>query len=196
MKKENFADLLTEIRACQHCASFLPLGPRPILSASRTSRVLIIGQAPGIRVHETGIAWNDPSGQRLREWMGISDDTFYDENKVAIVPMGFCYPGTGDSGDFPPRPECAPLWHDRLLQQLDSIRLTILLGQYSQHYVLGDRKKRNLTETVANWKTYRPAILPMPHPSPRNNRWLKKNPWFEAEVLPWLKRRISKVLFS
>jgi uracil-DNA glycosylase len=128
--------------------------------------------------------------------MGISDEDFYDENKVAIVPMGFCYPGTGDSGDLPPRPECAPLWHDRLFKQLKAVRLTILLGQYSQQHILGNRKKRNLTETVASWKNYRPATLPMPHPSPRNNRWLKKNPWFEAEVLPWLRRRVSKLLTS
>lgn len=127
--------------------------------------------------------------------MGISDEVFYDEKQVAIVPMGFCYPGTGKTGDLPPRPECAELWHDRLLKHLDSVRLTMLLGQYSQNYVLGERKKRTLTDTVANWKAYRPGILPMPHPSPRNNRWLKKNEWFEAELLPWLKRRVGKLLY-
>ncbi len=194
MTKDPLADLLDEIRGCRNCIADLPLGPRPILSAGKSSRILIIGQAPGVRVHETGIAWNDPSGQRLREWMGISDEAFYDENKIAIVPMGFCYPGTGKTGDLPPRPECASLWHDRLLKQLASIRLTLLLGQYSQQYVLGERRKRNLTETVANWKAYRPAVLPMPHPSPRNNRWLKKNPWFEAELLPWLKRRVNELI--
>lgn len=194
MKEEKFADLLREIRACQYCASNLPLGARPILSASRSSRILIIGQAPGIRVHESGIPWDDASGRRLRGWMGINDEAFYDETKIAIVPMGFCYPGTGNSGDLPPRPECATLWHDRLLTLLKSIRLTILLGKHSQQYVLGDKKKRTLTETVAHWKSYCPGILPMPHPSPRNNRWLKKNPWFEAEAVPWLKRRVKQIL--
>jgi uracil-DNA glycosylase len=192
--KESLRSLLAEIRNCQNCAADLPLGPRPILAAGKSAKILIIGQAPGIRVHESGVAWNDPSGQRLREWMGISDKSFYDEKKVAIVPMGFCYPGTGKSGDLPPRPECAELWHERLIKQLNSIELTLLLGQYSQNYVLDDRAKRNLTETVANWKEYRPKILPMPHPSPRNNRWLKKNDWFESEVLPWLQRRVKKLL--
>ena len=196
MAKETLQDLLTEIRKCQNCIADLPLGPRPILAAGMSAKILIIGQAPGIRVHESGKAWSDPSGNRLREWMGISDEVFYDEKQVAIVPMGFCYPGTGKTGDLPPRPECAELWHDRLLKHLDSVRLTMLLGQYSQNYVLGERKKRTLTETVTNWKAYRPGILPMPHPSPRNNRWLKKNEWFEAELLPWLKRRVGKFLSS
>jgi uracil-DNA glycosylase len=194
MAQDKFSDLLTEIRKCRHCEAHLPLGPRPVLAAGKSAKILIIGQAPGIRVHESGKPWDDPSGKRLREWMGISDAVFYNENNVAIVPMGFCYPGTGTSGDLPPRPECADLWHDRLIKQLDSIKLALLLGQYSQNYALGARKKRTLTETVANWKEYRPAILPMPHPSPRNNRWLKKNPWFETEVLPELQNRVQRAL--
>jgi uracil-DNA glycosylase len=192
--RESLKSLLAEIRSCENCAADLPLGPRPILAAGKSSKILIIGQAPGIRVHESGIAWDDPSGKRLREWMGISTDDFYNEKKVAIVPMGFCYPGTGKSGDLPPRPECAELWHERLLKQLNSIELTLLLGQYSQKYILGDQAKRNLTETVANWKEYRPNRLPMPHPSPRNNRWLTRNAWFERELLPWLQRKVAKLV--
>lgn len=194
MARESLKSLLAEIRSCENCAADLPLGPRPILAAGKSSKILIIGQAPGIRVHESGIAWDDPSGNRLREWMGISTDDFYNEKKVAIVPMGFCYPGTGKSGDLPPRPECAELWHERLLKQLNSIELTLLLGQYSQKYILGDQAKRNLTETVANWKEYRPNRLPMPHPSPRNNRWLTRNAWFERELLPWLQRKVAKLV--
>ena len=194
MGKETLSSLLTEIRACQVCADSLPLGPRPVLSAGKSARILIIGHAPGIRVHESGKPWDDASGKRLRDWMRISEKDFYNKNQVAIVPMGFCYPGTGKTGDLPPRPECAELWHERLLKHLSSIQLTILLGRYAQKYVLGDRIKPTLTETVANWKEFRPAVLPMPHPSPRNNRWLKKNEWFESDVIPWLKRRVKKTL--
>ena len=186
--------MLIEIRNCQHCAKSLPLEPRPILATGKDAKILIIGHAPGIRVHESGIPWNDASGKRLRSWMGVSEQDFYDPNKVAIVPMGFCYPGTGKSGDMPPRPECAELWHERLLKQLNSVEFTLLLGQYAQKSFLGTERKRNLTETVANWKMYSPAALPMPHPSPRNNRWLKKNDWFETDVVPWLKRRVRKLM--
>jgi len=192
--KETLSNLLTEIRKCQVCIESLPLGPRPILAAGKSANILIIGHAPGIRVHESGKPWDDVSGKRLREWMGISEKDFYNKNKVAIVPMGFCYPGTGKSGDLPPRPECAELWHERLLKHLTSVELTILLGKYAQKSVLGDRLQLTLTATVANWKEYRPRNLPMPHPSPRNNRWLKKNDWFESDVLPWLKRRVKKML--
>lgn len=181
--------LLDEVRACQHCASHLPLGPRPILRAHRDARLLIVGQAPGTRVHETGVPWNDPSGERLRDWLQISHETFYDERRVAIVPMGFCYPGRGKSGDLPPRPECAELWQQKILAQLPNIELTLLVGQYAQTHYLGKRCQRTLTETVKAWRDYQPDYLPLPHPSPRNNIWLKKNPWFTEEILPMLRER-------
>lgn len=194
MANEKFNQLLTEIRGCRHCEAHLPLGPRPVLAASQTAKILLIGQAPGIRVHESGIPWDDASGKRLRQWMGISAEEFYDESKIAIVPMGFCYPGTGKTGDFPPRKECATLWHDRLLDQLGGIELTIVMGKYALRYALGGRQKRNLTETVADWRSFTPKTVPLPHPSPRNNRWLKKNGWFESDVLPWLKQRVKKLV--
>ncbi len=185
--------LLTEISRCVVCSDSLSLGPRPVLSADPQSAILIIGQAPGRAVHESGIPWDDPSGRRLRTWMSISEANFYDATKVAIVPMGFCYPGTGKSGDKPPRPECAPLWHKRLLCELTSVKLTLLLSNYALDAYLPDRK-RTLTETVKNWKEYAPDLLPLPHPSPRNNRWLKKNPWFEEEVVPYLADRVRDAL--
>lgn len=186
--------LLAEVRNCRECEAHLPLGPRPVLAAHPDSRILIVGQAPGIRVHNSGVPWNDPSGERLRDWMGVSKEQFYNETDFAIVPMGFCYPGTGKSGDLPPRPECAELWHDRILAELGNIRLTLLIGRYAQDWGLGDQKKSTLTQTVAAWQDYTPKYLPMPHPSPRNNRWLKINPWFEQDVLPYLKRRIKRAL--
>lgn len=185
--------LLTEIRSCRECESDLPCEPRPVLAASETAPILIIGQAPGKRVHETGVAWDDPSGKRLREWLNIDSEQFYDSAKVALVPMGFCYPGKGKSGDLPPRPECADLWHERLLSQLTNVKLTLLVGQYAQKRYLGDRTKSNLTETVRAWNEYWPAFLPLPHPSPRNNIWLSKNPWFEDDVLPRLKSRVKRL---
>jgi len=186
--------LLAEVRSCRECEAHLPLGPRPVLAAHPDARILIIGQAPGIRVHNSGVPWNDPSGERLRDWMGISREEFYDESTIAIVPMGFCYPGTGHSGDLPPRPECAQLWHDRILAELTNIKLTLLIGRYAQVWRLGEQNKSTLTQTVASWKKFTPKYLPMPHPSPRNNRWLKMNPWFEKDVLPYLKRRIKRTL--
>lgn len=183
--------LLDEIRGCRLCADALPHEPRPVLSFGPRARVVIIGQAPGSRVHASGVPWDDPSGDTLRQWMGIDRDTFYDPNLVAIVPMGFCYPGAGRSGDLPPRPECAPTWHPRILEQLD-VRLTLLLGQYAQARYLGDRRGRSLTETVRQWRTYGTNTLPLPHPSPRNNRWHAKNPWFSGEVLPVLRRRLTR----
>jgi uracil-DNA glycosylase len=157
--------------------------------------ILVVGQAPGRRVHETGLPFNDPSGDRLRNWMGIGRDIFYDETKLAILPMGFCYPGTGASGDLPPRPECARHWRATLLGQLPNIQLTLAIGQYAIAYHIPDSKHhKTLTETVKNWQAYWPKILPLPHPSPRNNRWLKNNPWFEQEVIPLLQKRIQDVL--
>ncbi len=185
--------LLQEIRACRHCEMHLELGPRPILGLSNQSRILIVGQAPGIRVHQTGIAWNDPSGDRLRDWMGISKADFYNEKLTAIVPMGFCYPGRGKSGDLPPRPECAELWHDKVMQQLTHVELTLVVGVYAQTCLLAEKRKRNLTETIENWKDYRPGLVPLPHPSPRNIRWFKNNPWFEESVLPYLRRRVKRI---
>ncbi len=182
--------LLREVRACRQCASQLPLGPRPVLRANRAARVLIVGQAPGTRVHETGIPWNDPSGDRLRDWLGVDRDAFYDDRRFAIIPTGLCYPGRGRAGDLPPRPECAPTWHPRLRALLPRIALTLLVGRYAQVYYLDSRRKANLTETVRAWREYLPVFLPLPHPSPRNTRWLRVNAWFAAEVLPELRARV------
>jgi uracil-DNA glycosylase len=182
--------LLREIRACRLCEAELPLGPRPVLRASATARVLIVGQAPGTKVHASGIPWDDASGKRLRGWLDMTPDDFYDASRIAIVPMGFCYPGRQGSGDAPPRPECRATWHPRLLPQLKSVRLTLLFGQYAQAYFLGDRRKATLTDTVRAWREYGPTLLPMPHPSPRNVGWFKANPWFEAEVVPALRERV------
>ncbi len=187
--------LLEDIRACRHCVADLPLGPRPVLRAGPSARVLIIGQAPGTKVHASGIPWDDASGARLREWMNIDADTFYDESQIAIVPMGFCYPGRGKSGDLPPRVECAPLWHARLLAGMPDIALTLVIGQYAQqHYLAGEEVAfptfRTLTERVQNYAVYGAAYLPLPHPSPRNRLWLRRNSWFERDVLPELRRRL------
>ena len=179
-------DLLDEVRRCDTCADHLPLGPRPVVRADQSARLLIIGQAPGTRVHASGIPWDDPSGDRLRQWLDIDKATFYDERNIAIMPMGFCYPGKGKSGDLPPRKECAPQWHQRLLEQLPNIELTLLIGQYAQRYYLPQAPK-TLTDTVKKFREYLPTYLPLPHPSPRNQLWLKKNPWFEAEVVPALR---------
>ncbi len=188
--------LLSEIRKCTHCSKYLPLGPNPVVDASPESKILIIGQAPGTKVHESGIPWNDASGNRLREWMGIDVDTFYDSSKIAIVPMGFCYPGRGKSGDLPPRKECAPLWHQKLLDKLPQLKLTLLIGQYAQQYYLKDNRKRNLTETVMAFEEYLPIYFPLVHPSPRNQIWMKKNPWFEKDVLPKLRKIVKSVIES
>lgn len=184
-----------EVRACRLCAGILPHEPRPIFRARVTSRLLIVGQAPGLRVHETGIPWNDPSGDRLRAWMDVDLDLFYDETRIAIIPAGLCYPGRNPrGGDLPPRPECAPLWHPRLLEHLPRLQLTLLVGGYAQAYYLGLRKSRSVTETVRAWRDYLPRFFPLPHPSFRNNQWLKANPWFEAETIPALRQTIHALL--
>lgn len=188
------SNLKDRIKACQVCVDFLPYGVNPVCSFSSKSKILVIGQAPGSKVHQTGIPWDDPSGKRLREWLGINNEVFYDEGKLALVPMGFCYPGNGKSGDLPPRPECAPLWHQEIMDQIEESTLTLLIGQYAQKYYLRGRVKPTLTETVRNYEQYLPLYLPLPHPSPRNNIWLKKNPWFVDELLPTLQRLISKAL--
>jgi uracil-DNA glycosylase len=182
--------LLKEIRACRLCEAQLPLGPKPVLRASATARLLVVGQAPGIRVHESGIPWNDASGMRLREWLRMERERFYDQSQVAIVPMGFCYPGKGSSGDLPPRPECRQTWHPQLIPLLTNIELILLIGHYAQDFFLGARRRGTLTDTVRAWADYAPRYFPLPHPSPRNVGWFKQNPWFEAEVLPALRERI------
>lgn len=187
-------ELLVDIRACRLCAAHLPLGPKPVLRASATARLLVVGQAPGTRVHESGIAWNDASGIRLREWLGMERERFYDEARVAIVPMGFCYPGKGKSGDLPPRPECRQTWHPRLIPLLGEVRLTLLIGQYAQSYFLGQRCRNTLTDTVQAWRDYVPRYFPLPHPSPRNVGWFKANPWFQDEVLPALRKRVEQAM--
>ena len=186
-------DLLIEIKGCQICKDNLPFAPNPVLKASETSKLLIVGQAPGTKVHASGIPWDDQSGKLLREWLKIDMDTFYNEEKVAIIPMGFCYPGKGPSGDLPPRKECAEHWHQKLLNRLPNVEFSLLIGQYAQNYFLGDQMKRNLTETVNSFHEYLPKYLPLPHPSPRNRFWFKKNPWFEKEVLPYLQHRMKKI---
>lgn len=184
---ERLSALLSEVRSCTRCAAHLPFGPRPVLIASASARLLIVGQAPGRRVHETGIPWNDPSGDRLRDWMQLDRERFYDQKRIAIIPAGLCYPGTGPGGDLPPRPECAPCWHPRLVPKLPKLQIALLVGSYAQAYYLGDLRRRTLTDTVRAWRDYLPHFLPLPHPSPRNQMWLKRNPWFAEDVLPFLR---------
>jgi uracil-DNA glycosylase len=186
--------LLNDIAACRVCAAHLPHEPRPVVQASASARLLIVGQAPGRRVHDTGIPWNDPSGDLLREWLQLPRERFYDAREIAIVPAGFCYPGKGASGDLPPRPECAPLWHPRLLQAMPHIRLTLLIGRYAQALYLREHAKTTLTATVAHYADYLPHYFPLPHPSPRNRFWLSRNPWFAEEALPVLRKHVAEVL--
>ncbi|GAA4276029.1 uracil-DNA glycosylase family protein [Aquimarina mytili] len=186
--------LLSDIRACEVCKVHLPLGPRPVVSAHPEAKIIIIGQAPGTKVHNSGIPWDDASGRQLRKWLDITGDLFYDETKIAIVPMGFCYPGKGKSGDLPPRPECAPLWHNSLFDQMPSLELIILIGQYAQKYYLKQLAKKSLTETVKTYHEYLPKYIPLPHPSPRNRFWLTKNPWFEVDVVPILQQKVREIL--
>jgi uracil-DNA glycosylase len=193
---DTLAELLARVRACTLCKDHLPLGPRPVVRLDPHASVLIAGQAPGTRVHETGIPFNDPSGDRLRQWLGITREQFYDEKLFVILPMGFCYPGKGKSGDLPPRSECAAHWREDLLHHAPNIKLTLAIGQYAIAWHLKDKQKPTLTETVKNWRGYWPKVLPLPHPSPRNNIWLKKNPWFEAEVVPELQARVATLLKS
>ena len=172
------------------------LGPRPIVTAHPDAKIVIIGQAPGSKVHASGIPWDDASGKRLREWLNITDEVFYDETQVAIVPMGFCYPGKGKTGDLPPRPECAPQWHSLLFQKMPKLTLVVVIGMYAQKYYLGKSVEKNLTETVRAYKNYLPKYFPLPHPSPRNRFWLAKNTWFEEEVIPELKKRVQDNLLK
>lgn len=185
-------DLLAEVRGCRLCTD-LPLGPRPVLRASATAKLLIVGQAPGTRVHASGIPWDDPSGDRLRAWLGLERATFYDATRVAIMPMGLCYPGRGYAGDLPPRPECAPRWHGRILAQLPALELILLVGRYAQNYYLGPHRG-SLAARIHDWPVMEASQLPLVHPSPRNRRWLKTNAWFEAETVPAVRRRVAECL--
>ena len=183
-----------DIFACTLCAEHLPLGTRPVLQISRTARILIAGQAPGRKVHASGIPFDDASGDRLRDWLSLDRETFYNAGRVAILPMGFCYPGTGKSGDLPPRPECAVAWRAKILAELRAVSLTLVIGQYAMDWHLGQRAKTTLTETVKAWREFSPTHWPLPHPSPRNNIWLKKNPWFARDVLPALRQQVKAAL--
>jgi uracil-DNA glycosylase len=185
--------LLVQVRQCSLCQADLPLGPRPVLQVNAKARVLVVGQAPGRKVHETGVPFDDASGERLRLWMGVGRDVFYDETQTAILPMGFCYPGTGKSGDLPPRTECAPAWRTALLAHLPQVRLTLVIGQYALAYHLPGAAS-SVTEAVQNWQSYGPKVLVLPHPSPRNHIWLKRNPWFERDVVPELQKRVAMAL--
>jgi uracil-DNA glycosylase len=188
----NMQALLQEVRRCARCRRHLQ--PNPVLSMGGGSRIVVIGQAPGRRVHETGTPWNDKSGDNLRRWLGVDREVFYDTRCFGIMPMGFCYPGKGGSGDLPPRPECAPLWHARILEKTTAVRLVLPIGRYAQDYYLKDAARASLAETVRAFRDYLPAFFPLPHPSPRNNQWMAKHRWFESEVLPELKRRVAAIL--
>ncbi len=189
----SFSTLLTKVRACTICEAHLPLGPRPVLQLHSNARILIAGQAPGRKVHDSGVPFDDASGNRLRDWLGVTREVFYDPEQIAILPMGFCFPGSGKSGDLPPRPECEPAWRKQLLGQLRHLEMTLVLGRYAQVYHFG-KSSSSLTELVKSWRTYWPRMVPFPHPSPRNNPWLRRNPWFEAELLPSLRKRVSEIL--
>lgn len=194
---ETFAATLARIRACTLCAPHLPLGPHPVLRASPTARLLIVGQAPGTRVHETGIPWNDRSGDRLRHWLDLDRDRFYDESRIAIIPTGLCYPGRAPKGgDLPPRPECAPLWHPVILPLLTKVELVLAVGSYAQAVLLGNARRATMTATVAAWRAYAPRLIPLPHPSWRTTAWERKNPWFTADLLPALRQRAHTLLTS
>lgn len=186
--------LLADIRTCRLCEAHLPLGPHPVLRASADARLLVVGQAPGTRVHASGVPWDDASGKRLRDWLRMTPDVFYDSARIAIVPMGFCYPGKAGAGDAPPRPECRATWHPRLLPLLDKVRLTLLIGQYAQAYFLRERRRATLTATVAAYPDYLPRFFALPHPSPRNAGWFKANPWFERDAVPALRERVREAL--
>ncbi len=183
--------LFEQIRHCQHCCD--TLDPNPVIRGSSHARLLIIGQAPGTKVHASGIPWNDPSGDRLRHWLQLDKQQFYNQDKLAIMPMGFCYPGKGKSGDLPPDPRCAPRWHDKVLRLLPNIELTLLVGLYAQKYYLKSQCRKTLTETVKNWREMPEGYFPLPHPSPRNTFWLKRNPWFEDEIIPVLRTRLNQI---
>jgi uracil-DNA glycosylase family 4 len=187
-------NLLSEIKKCTICEPDLDLGANPVVTGNKNSKIVIIGQAPGTKVHKSGIPWDDASGKQLRKWLNVSNDDFYDVEKFAIVPMGFCYPGKGKSGDKPPRKECAPKWHQQLFDKMPNLELIILIGMYAQNYYLKEKAKRTLTATVDNYPEYLPKYFTLPHPSPRNRFWFTKNPWFETNVVPELQKRVSEII--
>ncbi len=191
---ETLPILLKAVRACRVCEAHLPLGPRPVLQAGAGARVLIVGQAPGARVHASGVPWDDASGEKLRGWIGVDKTIFYDASQIAIIPMGYCYPGRGVGGDLPPRRECADLWLDELLQKLPKIELTLLIGLHAQRHFLGAHRQPTLTETVRQWQAYAPQYVPLPHPSPRNTPWFQAHPWFEQDLVPLLRSRVQQLL--
>lgn len=191
---DSFHAIISEARACILCKEFLPLGPRPVFSIHPKSKILIIGQAPGTKVHTTGIPWNDASGNELRRWLDVDREQFYDPKIFGIMPMGFCYPGRGKGGDMPPRPECAPTWHQQMKYHMPEVKLTLLIGQYALKYYLGKSREKTLTETVRNFETYLPEFIPLVHPSPRNLMWRRRNPWFEEEVVPTLRERVHDLI--
>lgn len=194
MNSASLDNLLTQVRACRLCAEHLPNSPKPVIRVGLEAKILIVGQAPSTRVHATGLSWNDASGKRLREWLQVEPDIFYDTGYFSIMPMGLCYPGRGKNGDLPPRPECAPLWHPQVLTTLPNIQLTLLIGQYAQRYYLADKACKTLTENVKQWQTFLPDILPLPHPSPRNQLWFKRHTWFEQDVVPALRKRVKALI--
>lgn len=194
MMSRQLENLVQEVKSCRICVDHLPLGPKPVFSVGEKSKILIVGQAPGTKVHETGIPWNDQSGKELRRWLGVDVETFYNTDIFGIIPMGFCYPGRGKGGDLPPRPECAPKWHAALIELMPQIELTLLIGQYAQAYYLGQKRRKTLTETVMNFEEYLPKHFPLVHPSPRNKAWHKRNPWFEESLLPVLRAKVGEVL--
>jgi len=193
-EQDEFENYLQQIKGCKTCEGHLPLGANPVFSVHQKSKILIISQAPGTRVHATGIPWNDPSGDNLRKWLAMEKEIFYDPEIVGIMPMGFCYPGRGKGGDLPHRPECAPQWHASLLDWMPNIQLTLLIGAYAQKYYLGESRKKTLTETVKSFEAYGPDFFTLVHPSPRNRRWMQNNPWFESEVVPQLRDRVWQIL--
>jgi uracil-DNA glycosylase len=190
----NLQSLLADIKKCSTCLPHLAHGVNPVVRAHPKSKIAIIGQAPGSIVHQTGVPWDDKSGQRLRDWLGVSETEFYNAKLFALIPMGFCYPGKGKSGDLPPRPECAPQWHESLFNHMKELRLILVIGTYAQQYYLKGKTKKTLTETVKAYQEYLPTYLPLPHPSPRNNIWLKRNEWFEVELIPELQKSIKDII--
>ncbi|TYP91043.1 uracil-DNA glycosylase [Sphingobacterium allocomposti] len=196
MEEQNVDSIYSNILECRHCEAQLPCGANPVLTLGANAKILIIGQAPGLKVHQSGIPWNDQSGRELRSWLGVSEAEFYNVDNFAILPMGFCYPGKGKNGDLPPRPECAALWHGAVLPLLKNIKLTLLIGKYAQQHYLSAATNESLTGNVRNFEKYLPDVLPLPHPSPRNFIWKAKNPWFKEEVLPVLQTRVKEVLYG
>lgn len=186
--------LLTKIRDCEVCKEHLPLEPRPIIRGTAQSKIILVSQAPGKKAHDQNLAWEDSSGKKLREWLGVTDEVFFNPDNFAVLPMGFCYPGKGKTGDLPPRRECAPLWHSKVWEQFENVKLILLIGKYAQDQYLGKLAKKNLTENIENYEEFLPKFFPLPHPSPVNHFWRRKNPWFEEEVVGEIQRLIKNII--